>query len=261
MGGCLILTPVRTNSRDEHEESYEKFDTSGEGEDPTNCWYYRPSNFHELKGLALRAGIQHLESIQQQIDERTESEDASAVTGSRQFLSEAGILAATASPTDAKALKDASAVIPPAVRLLRSWLRERVLDESGYPEMPFMNLLRMGMPPGNVYTAIGAGLEPQASGPVALENMLNTNFLFSEVAKHESCPPQLHRVGLDGLFYFTKMPDNNQLIYPFEARVVGGALTRVFEFLPDTYGMKEFAGGLQDMLRKCGEDEMSMIQG
>ncbi|KAM5538419.1 hypothetical protein V8D89_008021 [Ganoderma adspersum] len=232
MGGCLILTPVLTNSRGEHEESYEKFDTSAEDEDPNNCWYYRPSSFHELKALALRAGIQHLESIQQQVDERMGTDSSPR----------------PASPTDEKALEDASAVIPPAVRLLRSWLRERVLDESGFAEMPFMNVLRMGVPRGNVHTALAAGLGAQARGPVALENMLNTNFLFSEVAKHESCPPQLHRVGLDGLFFFTKMPDNNQFIYPFEARVVGGALTRVFEFLPDSFGMKEFAGGLKDML-------------
>ncbi|KAI1792035.1 hypothetical protein LXA43DRAFT_372126 [Ganoderma leucocontextum] len=257
MGGCLFLTPVRTNRHDEHEESWEKFDTSGEDEDATNCWNYRSSSFHELKGEALRAGIRYLESIQQQVDER---KSAGTVAASRQFLSDAGIIAAATSPTDEQALEDASTVIPPAVALLRSWLREPVLDESGYPEMPFMNMLRLGMPLGNM-NMTGMGSSPAAQGATALENMLNTNFLFSEVAKHESCPPALHRVGLRGLWYFAKMADNNQHIYPSEARVVGGALARVLGFLPDTLDWKEFAGGLREMLQKCGEDEMSMIQG
>lgn len=265
MGGELVWTYVRTNSDDEYDESWDKLDTSGEDEDPNNCWFYRPSAFHELKGLALRAGIQYLESIQQQVNER---KSAGNIAGSRQFLSEAGIIAAAGSPTDEQALADASAVVLKAISLLRSWLREPVLTESGYPEPPMTNLVRLGLlgsgggalPLGGL-EALGGLVAQGAGGGAAMDEMLNSNLLFSEVSKHACCPATLHRVGLGGLYYFAKMSDNNQFIYPFEARVLAAMFTRILDYLPDTLDWKQFAGGLRDLLQKCGEDEMTMIQG
>ncbi|KAI1791735.1 hypothetical protein LXA43DRAFT_1137534 [Ganoderma leucocontextum] len=230
MGGCLWLTPVRANRREEIEES-PKFDTSGDHEPSNNAWSYRYSGIQWLKGHALRAGIQYLESIQKQVDER---KSAGPVAGSGQFLSDAGIIAAATSPTDAKALEDACTAIPAAVRLLRDWIREPELDQWG------------------------AMTDRDAAG-TTLDNMLNSNFRFGELAKHDVCPPALHRVGLVGLFLLAKMWDNNQFIYPYQARVMAGSLSRVFEFLDAEW--KEMAGELRDLLRKCGEDEMSMIQG
>ncbi|KAI1791733.1 hypothetical protein LXA43DRAFT_391854 [Ganoderma leucocontextum] len=282
----LVLTPVRPENDDEYEDS-SVLDTSGEGEaegegqvererkrkretegssedegeaedkgeegegeeeGPSDFWSYRSSNFQDLKGWALRAGIQYLESVQQQVDERKSS---GTVAGSRQFLSEAGILAAATSKTDEKALEDASKVIPPAIHLLRSWLHEQTMDESGrYPAMPFLGMLRTGIPLGDTSNP----------GP-AVDNMLNFNFRFSEVAKVEFCPPALHRVGLGGLFYHAKIPDNNHFVYPSQARLVAAALARVFEFFPqDPQYWKEIGGELRDLMKRCGENELSVIE-
>ena len=255
MGGCLWLTPVRANRREEIEES-PLFDTAGDDEQSNNSWSYRYSAFGWLKGYAMRAGIQSLESIQKQVNER---KSAGHVDGSRQFLADAGILAAATSPTDAKALEDASIAIPAAISLLRSWIREPEMDQWGYPSMITSSMLgggggggggRMQLPP--------EGTDRDAAGK-ALDEMLNSNYRFGEVAKHDMCPPALHRVGLGGLFLFAKMWDNNQFIYPHDARVMAASFTRVMEFLDVEW--KEIGGEFRDLLRKCGEDERSMIQG
>ncbi len=95
----------------------------------------------------------------------------------------------------------------------------------------------------------------------AVDNMLNVNFRFSKVAKIEFCPLALHRVGLSGLFYHAKMPDNDHFVYPSQARLVATALTRVFQFFPqDPRYWKEMGGELRDLMRRCGEDELSVIE-
>ncbi|KAM5536510.1 hypothetical protein V8D89_009787 [Ganoderma adspersum] len=249
MGGCLWLTPVRANRREEIEES-PLFDTSEHHEHPNNSWSYRYSSFQWLKGYALRAGIQFLVSVQKQVDER---KSAGPIAGSRQFLSDAGILAAARSPTDAKALEDASSAIPAAVLLLRSWIREPELDQWGFPAAIPSSFLTGGThPPGDAAAA------RDATG-AALDDMLNSNFRFGELAKHDVCPPALHRVGLGGLFLFAKMWDNNQFVYPHDARVMAASLARVLAFVDEEW--REMAGELGELLRRCGEDEMSMIQG
>ncbi len=248
MGGCLWLTPVRANRREEIEES-PLFDTSGDDKLSNNSWSYRYSGFQWLKGYALRAGIDFLESVQKQVDER---KSTGPIAGSRKLLSDGGIIAAATSPTDTKALEDASSAIPAAIRLLRTWIREPELDQWGFPAAIPSSFLTGGTQlPGDVTHGDAAG--------TALDDMLNSNLRSGELAKHDVCPPALHRVGLGGLFLLAKMWDNHQFIYPHEARVMSGALTRVLEFLDAEW--KEMAEELRDLLRKCGQDEMSMIQG
>ena len=48
-------------------------------------------------------------------------------------------------------------------------------------------------------------------------------------------------------------------MYPHEARVVAASLARVLEFVEGEW--REMVGELGELLRRCGEDEMSMIQG
>ena len=98
-----------------------------------------------------------------------------------------------------------------------------------------------------------------AGAGAALDDMLNSNFRLGELAKHDACPLALHRVGLGGLFLLAKMGDNNQLVYPHEARVVAASLARVREFVEEEW--RGMAGELGVLLRRCGDDEMSMIQG
>ncbi|PIL28195.1 hypothetical protein GSI_09732 [Ganoderma sinense ZZ0214-1] len=260
MGGCLWLTPVRANRREEIEES-PLFDTSGDHEDGNNSWSYRYSGFQWLKGYTLRAGVQFLVLVQKRVDER-KAAGQTAIAGARQFLADAGILAAATSPSDAKALDDASCAIAAAVLLLRSWIREPQLDQWGYPAaVSSTAFLSGGMQAQAPMPGLGSGGENDEDKDrgAALEEVLNTNFRFGELAKHEMCPPALHRVGLGGLFLLAKMWDNNQFVYPHEARVMAASLGRVVEFMDAEW--REMAGELGELMRRCGEDEMSMIQG
>ena len=265
----LALMPIRPQDEDDSDDSSTS-DTSEEGEGefdeegPSDVWSYRASNFQDVKGWALRAGIKHLESVQRQVDERKSESPSGTVAGSRQFLSEAGILAAATAKTDAKALEDAGKVLPPAVRLLRSWLREQTMDASGrYPAMPLLGTLPLpfGFGFGDAGPGPGTGTSNSGTGAAAADRMLNFNFRFLEVVtKIEFCPPALHRVGLSGLFYLAKIPAEEHVVYPSEARLVSEALARVLEFFPEhPECWKRMAEELGDLMKRCGEDELSVI--
>ncbi|KAM5536526.1 hypothetical protein V8D89_009803 [Ganoderma adspersum] len=233
----LALMPIRPEDQDDSDDSSTS-DTSGEGEGgfeeegPSDVWSYRSSNFQDLKGWALRAGIKHLESVQQQVDERRSP--SGPVAGSRQFLSEAGILAAATAKTDPKALEDACKVIPPA-------LAPRADD-------------------GRVRAA-PRHAPPRHAAAAAVDRMLNFNFRFLEVVtKIDFCPPALHRVGLSGLFYHAKMPAEEHLVYPPEARSVADALTRVLEFFSeDPESWKRMAEELRDLMKSIVFAECATI--
>lgn len=268
MGGCLWLTPVRANRRQEIAES-PLFDTSGRHEHPNNSWSYRYSSFQWLKGYTLRAGIHFLVSVQKQVDERTSAGPA-GIAGSRKFLSGAGILAAATSRNDARALEDATSAIPAAVLLLRSWLREPELDQGGFPAALPSSVLTGGMHAQHLgdsadsysYSHSDKDRDKDKAGAgagAALDETLNSNFRLGELAKHDVCPPALHRVGLGGLFLLAKMGDSNQVVYPHEARVVAASLARVLAFVEEEW--RGMAGELGVLLRRCGDNEMSMIQG
>ncbi|KAM5536521.1 hypothetical protein V8D89_009798 [Ganoderma adspersum] len=151
----------------------------------------------------LRGGTQ---SIQKQVDER-KSGGGDPIIGSRQFLSDARIIAAATSPTDVKALEDPSAAIRAAVLPLRdaTWLRE-----------PDSELDRWGFPAGGMYVqhlgdTTDSDKDKDAAG-AALDEMLNSNVRVGQLVtpKHDGvCPPALHHVGLGGLFLLAKMGDNN----------------------------------------------------
>ena len=261
----LALMPIRPQDEDDSDDSSAS-DTSEEGEGefdeegPSDVWSYRASNFQDVKGWALRAGIKHLESVQRQVDERKSESPSGTVAGSRQFLAEAGILAAATAKTDAKALEDAGKVIPPAVRLLRSWLREQTMDAAGrYPAMPLLGTL--SLPFGFGDAGPGRGASNSNSSEAAADRMLNFNFRFLEVVtKIDFCPPALHRVGLSGLFYLAKIPAEEHVVYPPEARLVAEALARVLEFFPEhPECWKRMAEELGDLMKRCGEDELSVI--
>ena len=66
-----------------------------------------------------------------------------------------------------------------------------------------------------------------------LHDVINWNCRWSEVSK--SAPIEPHRVGLVGLWYYAKLLDNNQFIYPFEARVMGGMMGRLMDVLDEDW--------------------------
>ena len=70
-----------------------------------------------------------------------------------------------------------------------------------------------------------------------------------------SAPIEPHRVRL----VLCEVAQQKSVHYPFEAHVMGRVMRRLVDFLDEDW--KEQAGGLRDLLNRCGEDETFVIEG
>ncbi|KAK7035369.1 hypothetical protein VNI00_011900 [Paramarasmius palmivorus] len=196
---------------------------------------FRYSSLHWMKGQVLRGAISYITFLQNAKKDK--------VRGARRFYIGAGIKNVSVNQTDKEAVKQATLVLASALRTANKWVRSPSNDT------------RIGAltGEGGLLARVGNLTGSGSMGPLTLDDILDLNYRSQEIMDLLSCPIELDRAGLRGLYEFMRISDNDQTIYADQAQMMAQVLDKALPFMKKdgSDDLTEMVTELNNLLKKC----------
>ncbi|KAK7035368.1 hypothetical protein VNI00_011899 [Paramarasmius palmivorus] len=194
-------------------------------EDEERWFSFSYSGLHWMKGEVLRGAIAYMTSLQ----------DAKLKEGGRQFYINAGIKTVKPEQTDEEAFEKARSALESALGVVKRWIREPDLKGREF----------------------GVGTDVLSAMNANLDDVLDHNYRSREVLSLFSCPVELERVGMRGLYEVMRVADVDETVYSNQAQMMADILDKALPFMKreeEELDAAWLATNLRDLLRKCTGD-------